>query len=648
MDTVSLAFICDDNYVIPTCVAITSALLNKTRETFYKIFIITTKLSEESRQIFCRFNCKDISVYVIKTELGELSELHKFSVKGYCVATPAALLKFRLPELIGESKVLYLDGDVIVRSDLGKLFETDLNGYYAGVVVDSGSIYSKNKIVTKYNNYFNSGVMLLNLNEMRKNNCTALLINNKKLSNDSQLMDQNIFNNVFDGKVKLLSIEYNCLYVNLVRASHKFTIEQLNDRYKCNYCSLVEIEKNAKIIHYSSKDKPWKYYDIPLANEWYIYYLRMCNLYGIDFNKINRTASPMGKSDRQYQEKYRPDIVVSLTTYPARINYVHIPIKEMLEQTVKADHIILWLAKDQFPKLFDDLPQTLTSLIEQGLEIRWCEEDLKSHKKYFYTMQEYPDCIIITIDDDLHYSSYSIEKLLDSYKRFPTAVSALRVHLMIRDKNNTDQIAPYSEWKKEYSAWLNTPSMQLFATSGAGTLFPPYCMSAELFNMQTVINYCLYADDIWLKLAQVMVGTPVVLADLHQCLTYVEGTQDCGLWKDNVIAGKNDEQIGVLLQKYNNTQHNQGASLIDKIFCAAPYPNKSEATRIEKPHSNLYVISNDDELDKIRASKSYKIGRCITFIPRKIRGGIRCYKEHGMSYTMHRITEKFFRLFGKR
>ena len=49
--------------------------------------------------------------------------------------------------------------------------------------------------------------------------------------------------------------------------------------------------------------------------------------------------------------------------------------------------------------------------------------------------------------------------------------------------------------------------------------------------------------------------------------------------------------------------------------------------------------SADQEIRNIHASVSYKIGRFITFIPRKIRGGIRCYKEHGMRYTWRRLKE---------
>ena len=42
------------------------------------------------------------------------------------------------------------------------------------------------------------------------------------------------------------------------------------------------------------------------------------------------------------------------------------------------------------------------------------------------------------------------------------------------------------------------------------------------------------------------------------------------------------------------------------------------------------------EIRRIRESRSYRIGRLITFIPRKIRGGIQCYREHGWSHTWQR------------
>ena len=56
---------------------------------------------------------------------------------------------------------------------------------------------------------------------------------------------------------------------------------------------------------------------------------------------------------------------------------------------------------------------------------------------------------------------------------------------------------------------------------------------------------------------------------------------------------------------------------------------------------------NDDEIKllqqkikNIELSKSYKFGKILTLVPRKIKGGIKCYKEHGVKYTAKRICQK--------
>ena len=69
---------------------------------------------------------------------------------------------------------------------------------------------------------------------------------------------------------------------------------------------------------------------------------------------------------------------------------------------------------------------------------------------------------------------------------------------------------------------------------------------------------------------------------------------------------------------------------------------------IEKPKvsNNLQQDYYIKEIEQIRSSASYRIGRFVTYIPRKVRGGIRCYKEHGMGYTMRRVKEKFVGLLG--
>lgn len=634
-EPINICFVCDEGYVMPVSVAITSLIINKKMHSKYNIYIIGYKFSVDAHKLFEKFDTESVSIKVIDINVNEISDLHK-TKKGYCVATTSALLKFYIAEYFQEiRKILYLDGDIIVREDLSDLYQTKLEGYYGAVVIDSGIIYSNRERIKLYKNYFNSGVMLLNLEKMRADNVKQLLIESKIKDPDSILMDQDAFNDVFRENVKLLSIKYNCLYVNLIRAKDKFNIEMLNKLYKTNFLQLNDLKEQAVIIHYSSKDKPWKYNNIPLSDEWYKYFLKRCQICGCYSGLLKRDFFVNEKNKSAFIENYRPKIIVSLTSYPKRINTVYIPIESMLNQTVKVDKIILWLAKEEFPNLYEDLPVNLLELQKYGLYIEWCDENLKSHKKYYYALQKFPDDIIITIDDDLIYNKYLIEILLDSFKKFPRAISAMRVHLIKSEEKNKNKIGPYETWIKEYNKWFQEPSMQLFATTGAGTLFPPYSLSKEVFNKKMILENCLYADDIWLKIMQVLIDTPVVLANRYQRLSYIDGTQENALWKSNVIDNKNDLQLNNLLNKYNKKEYE---NIVERIFISSPLPNnypKFENIILENKVKNLRK-----EMNRIYSLREYKIGQFIRKIFYYKEKTIFCIKNYGFIYTVNRIVEK--------
>jgi len=241
-------------------------------------------------------------------------------------------------------------------------------------------------------------------------------------------------------------------------------------------------------------------------------------------------------------------IIVTLTSYPARIRTLYKVLVRIFEQTVKPDKVLLWLAEDQFPQKEKKLPRDLLKLKKMGLDIRWCD-DLRPHKKYYYTMQEFPDDIVITIDDDIVYRSDMVEVLMRSYQKNPKAVSALRAHKMLFDDEGS--IRPYKEWIMEYPAPLMTPRMDLVATGAGGVLYPPHCMHKELFNKEVIIKSCLHADDMWLKVMQMMAGTPTALADKQLPLKYVHGTQESALWRSNVDNDENDEQLQNIFKEYN-------------------------------------------------------------------------------------------------
>lgn len=309
--TVNICMITDGAYILPASVAIKSIISSK-QKGVYRIFIITSNLTDEAERKFRAFERDDVEI-IIRRENAEkrFAGMHVFDSSAICVASISALLKFIIPELFPEEdKMLYLDGDLIVKADLGELYSTDIDGFYAAAAVDSCAMYWRHKYHALVKDYFNSGIMLLNLKKMREDHMSRELIEAKKLLSDASLMDQNVFNLVFDRKVKLLPVKYNFMPLSLDRADKKWDISDLNRLYGTSYNSKTELYLDAEIIHYSSKDKPWKYPDAACAHEWRHYYYEM--LKDENGGRLKRRAEKYGISviiPCYNTEKYLPQTI---------------------------------------------------------------------------------------------------------------------------------------------------------------------------------------------------------------------------------------------------------------------------------------------------------------------------------------------------
>ena len=241
-------------------------------------------------------------------------------------------------------------------------------------------------------------------------------------------------------------------------------------------------------------------------------------------------------------KKEKPEIVVSLTSYPARFNTLHLCLKSLLHQSVKPDKLILYLdlTVDK-----NKIPRKILALKKKGLIIKNICNDIKPHKKYFYAMQEFPDAVIVTADDDIIYDFHWLESLWNSYKKYPNAISARRVHLITRDQNK--KAMPYNSFVFECEAFRE-PSSELLATGHSGVLYPPHLFHLEknYFKEENIKKYCVNADDIWLKFIELKENIPVVFApsEFSKPLPIQnESLKNTALQNKNVLENQNDIAI---------------------------------------------------------------------------------------------------------
>lgn len=241
------------------------------------------------------------------------------------------------------------------------------------------------------------------------------------------------------------------------------------------------------------------------------------------------------------EDSRKKSIIISFTSFPARIETVYLILEDMLNQTVRPDKIIVWLAEEQFPDR--KLPIWESYYKKQGIEFRFCKEDLRGHKKYFYAMQEFPDDIIITIDDDIRYKTDFVETLFAMHKIYPNAVVCRRAHQILF--NDQGRIEPYNNWNKQYNEYIGYPRMDLCATGVCGCLYPPKCLDFRYLQKDMIISMCLGTDDLWLKVMEVLNGTPTVLAESEQVLEYIDGTQEYSLYNENAKNHANGNDIAL-------------------------------------------------------------------------------------------------------
>ena len=136
------------------------------------------------------------------------------------------------------------------------------------------------------NQYVNAGVLLWNLEEMRKCNLESMFL--KLVSTNYRMMDQDILNKVCFGKIKIIPLRYNVMTKLYHPEEKKLTIQkQLYTIIEYN-----EAFSSPIIIHFCDKAKPWNYSEGIFFDIWRKYLeiskLNEKNIFvsGFDFRKL--------------------------------------------------------------------------------------------------------------------------------------------------------------------------------------------------------------------------------------------------------------------------------------------------------------------------------------------------------------------------
>lgn len=267
---VAMAF--DEGYVYPTVVSITSAMENSNAGTNYDFYLMhTPDLSKESKRIL-----KSLEKKYPRCKIHLIDMKNKFESAHTDSRIPTAgHYRLMLSDLLpNEDKVIWVDGDTLILKDLTEMMNIDMDGYcYKGFLdYPSHIIYTKKVFGIDAYNYICSGVMLLNLKELRNQNAVQkfekfIAENNDKLATH----DQSVINAVFVDKIGALPAKYGIFntffhhekevgkWTKTLSSPENYTVKEIT-----NACH------NPVILHCVSK--PWLYPNAsPASKEWWKY-----------------------------------------------------------------------------------------------------------------------------------------------------------------------------------------------------------------------------------------------------------------------------------------------------------------------------------------------------------------------------------------
>lgn len=286
---INICYSSDNNYVKYLGVSIKSLIENSNQNNSYYIYVLDNNISDVSKQKLLSLQTNNCFINFIETtELLEQYKINDLYLSGHI--TNSAYLRLLIPDIfIDLDKIIYLDSDTIINSDIALLYQYNVENSLFGVVKDIGLIYKGaiSKIDEKYfhnvlklenySKYFNSGVLLYNLAKIRddKNKIFDIVKQIKK----PKFHDQCYLNVYAKGQVTYLPFEWNFF--------GNFKYENPNYALSFPKEYLEEFEKAAKnpsIIH----GKLWEYPDSEYSDIFF-HYARMTSFYeSILYENVSR------------------------------------------------------------------------------------------------------------------------------------------------------------------------------------------------------------------------------------------------------------------------------------------------------------------------------------------------------------------------
>lgn len=249
-------------------------------------------------------------------------------------------------------------------------------------------------------------------------------------------------------------------------------------------------------------------------------------------SKLPHTAKPHGRKE---------EVILSLTSHRPRFKSLPWTLECLVRQSIKADRILVWIDTPDIPHITPEMK----AMEARGVEFRETSRNLRPFNKIIHTLKEFPDAIIVTVDDDIYYKPTMLEELLSEWSGDTKEVVCHYAERITVDSEGNKRA--FRDWQRAKGPLY--PAYDIMPYGFGGVLYPPGALPPQTLDIETFTRLCPHADDVWLYWMGRMSGCTYrkTIADVN--VLEWPSTQAVGLKNDNMSHG-NDKQIQQMVKEY--------------------------------------------------------------------------------------------------
>ncbi len=421
LEVIPIFFAIDDGYMPFLAVALESLIENSSKKYYYSIKVLYTNISEENKKKINKYKRENVNIEFVDLNYYIEKVKDKLYTRDYYTNT--TYFRLFIANLYPQyNKAIYLDSDIVVLGDIAELYNQDIGDNLIAAapddVIQTTKVFQEyaEKVVgvADYRNYFNAGILLMNLDEFRRFDFQNKFLYLLETIKFTVAQDQDYLNRLCKGKVKIIDKGWDKMPIG-------------NDDFN---------EKDLKIIHYNLADKPWHYDNIRYKDYFWKYakkteyYNQICKIkenYSEEerFNDMQQYKNLKNLAQKEADcvgddRKYRRDIIM-VEKSKDRLEILE-KIKKLEEsgifdKDVENDPPTIPLEPDDIDYLRTSRTSKIKSKMANQMAKKFLKDLLRDNKliikevKGIENLQNIQSGAILTCNHFNPYDSFTIEKV---------------------------------------------------------------------------------------------------------------------------------------------------------------------------------------------------------------------------------------------